>query len=247
MFQIAEKFFSLTGLLFFVWTLVITVMAAAVANQITMKNVDQILANGTLVVEGANIAFTPDAAQRFDQQGGKRVVDFVANGGGVFTSNNEIIAIQALGQEAFTANFAELAKENDAEVRRNAAEIAAYLWEEATKQDGENQLPFARIALQVARAMTEIKSIIRVALDQATSGYYDYFLRSISLSIRQIIIDEDELLSRLGEDIVREMVATQLARRIAFGHKFNWFEGIDKVARDQVVLAAANNILADRR
>lgn len=217
---------------------------AAIGNVIHEGNVDKVLANHQLVVEAANIPFTVPAAEKFDAGGGIRIPDAFANGGGVLTSTNEILTIQALGQEEFRENYDQLAKDNESMVRKTAEENSTYVWSEYNRLATlGNPVPFPTLVSTIGRNMTVVKSIIKVTA-QIYEGQkvYEILFDSLFPTVLEKV-DRDEIIERLGPSIVRELIAAQLARKVVFSHEYDWFDNIDSDKRDKVVLKEVLGIL----
>ena len=197
-----------------------------------------------MVVEAANIPFTVGAAARFDAAGGKRIPGDFANGGGVFTSTNEILAIQILGQDGFKVRYEELKDDNNALVIRTAEENSRYMWEQYVKTDG--RVTFVDLVKKVTKDMTVAKSIVKVsALIYEDKAAYQLLFDALFPSI-VASIDRDEIIERLGPSIVKEMIAAQLAKQIIFAREADWFGQIPADKRDEVILAEAKRIIAAR-
>ena len=219
---------------------------AATSNVVNERNVAEVLRDHALVVEAANIPFSVPAAQEFDQAGGKRIPGDFANGGGVFTSTDEILAIQILGREEFTdpERYQQLVADNEALIIRGAEENSWYLWEQYTRAEG--RINFVELVQRVTRSMTVVKSIVKVSrLDYNSEDVLNFLFDSLFPSIVETT-DRDEIIERLGPSIVKELIAAQLARKIIFANYFAWFEGIEQDQRDEVVFAEAQKLIAER-
>jgi glutamate dehydrogenase/leucine dehydrogenase len=214
---------------------------AAGSNVITEENVGAVLTSHELVVEAANIPFTVRAANNFDAQGGKRVPGDFANGGGVLTSTNEILALQILGPEGFKADYERLREDNRNMIIQTAETNSRYMWEQFRKVGGG--VTFVDLVKKVTRNMTVVKSIVKIStLNSEDKAAYQLLFDAIFPSIVETI-DRDEIIERLGPSIVKELIAAQLARKIIFGHDADWFEQIPAEKRDEVILAEAQKII----
>ncbi|MBI5701284.1 hypothetical protein HZC34_05530 [Candidatus Saganbacteria bacterium] len=214
---------------------------SAIGNVINDQNVEEVVRVHELVVEAANIPFVVSAAATFDKLDGRRILDAFANGGGVFTSNNEILSIQVLGQEEFKENFEKLVSDNEALVRRNAEDNSSYVWGEYNKSEG--RLAFPTLVKEISHAMTRVKSILKVSsqvLERKEA--FDILFASLFPTLLEKV-NKDEIIEKLGPAIVRELISGQLARKIVFSNSYDWFEKIPEDSRDAAVLAEANKIL----
>jgi len=218
---------------------------AAIGNVIHKGNVAEFLKAHELTVEGANIAFTPEAARTFDKALGKRILDVMANGGGVSTSTSEILNTQILGVDQFKGRLNRLAQDNEASIIKTTRDNAKYFWDEYERMEGSVSIP--DLVHQVVRGMTVMKSIIKVGYEanQEQNGVYSFLFDSVAKSIAETV-DPDEILDRLSQSIVREAIATQLARKIAFSHPYDWFNTIPADQRDTFILAEVEKIIAAR-
>ncbi|KKQ36222.1 MAG: UvrABC system protein B, partial [Candidatus Roizmanbacteria bacterium GW2011_GWA2_37_7] len=150
----------------------------------------------------ANIPFSVPAAQEFDQAGGKRIPGDFANGGGVFTSTDEILAIQILGREEFTdpERYRQLVADNEALIIRGAEENSWYLWEQYTRAEG--RINFVELVQRVTRSMTVVKSIVKVSrLDYNSEDVLNFLFDSLFPSIVETT-DRDEIIERMEEDFM---------------------------------------------
>lgn len=188
-----------------------------------------------LIVEGANIFFTPEARQHLSDCGALIIKDSSANKCGVICSSFEIIACMLLCDEEFLA-IKDVYVEQVLEKLRLLARREAELLMRVHRH--QPHMPLPDVSVRLSRVMIRTADAIEAAIDDvmgdvAGSAEDAELLRQVAIDHLPPVLVEaagERLWNRTPRPYLKWMMAKSLAARIVYREGFEYLDSMPVAA-----------------